>query len=70
MIDDAGALADQPLTDAMQGLQIELLGRLRGHELHRRPLHRLGNRLSVREVVLLTIRSKVLQKQVTRWTGR
>src|SRR5262249_9111140 len=48
-------LADQPLTDAMQGLQVELVGRLRGHELHCRPLHRLGNRLSVTEVVLLAL---------------
>ena len=29
--------------------------RLRGHELHCRPLHRLGNRLSVTEVVLLAL---------------
>ena len=53
MIDDAGALADQPLTDAMQRLQVELIGGLGRHELHRRPLYCLGNRLRVTEVVLL-----------------
>src|SRR5207342_3871825 len=47
------ALADQPLTDAMQRLQVELIGGLGDHELHRRSLYRLGNRLSVTEVVLL-----------------
>ena len=56
MIDDAGALADQPLTDAMQRLQVELIGGLRRDELHRWPLHRLGNRLSITEVVLLSFR--------------
>ncbi len=56
LIDDAGALADQPLTYAMQCLQVELIRGLRGHELHRRPLHRLGNRLSVTEVILLSLR--------------
>ena len=35
MIDDAGALADQPLTDAMQSLSVELIGGSGGHELHR-----------------------------------
>src|SRR5207342_3493124 len=47
------ALADQPLTDAMQRLQVELIGGLGDHELHRRSLYCLGNRLSVTEVVLL-----------------
>ena len=50
LIDDVDALADQPLTDAMQRLQVELIGGLGDHELHRRSLYRLGNRLSVTEV--------------------
>jgi hypothetical protein len=29
LIDDTGALADQPLTYSMQGLQVELIGGLR-----------------------------------------
>ena len=56
MIDDAGALADQPLAHTVQRLQVELIGGLRRHELHRRPLHRLGNRFCVTEVVLLSLR--------------
>jgi len=28
LIDDTGALADQPLTDSVQGLQVELIGGL------------------------------------------
>jgi hypothetical protein len=36
----------------MQCLQVELVCGLRGHELHRRPLHRLGDRLGITEVVL------------------
>src|SRR5262249_28519566 len=31
----------------MQRLQVELIGGLRRHELHRRALHRLGDRLRV-----------------------
>jgi hypothetical protein len=54
LVDDAGALANQPLTHAMQRLQVELVARLDGHELHRRPLHRLGDRFGIVEVVLLT----------------
>jgi len=36
-----------------QRLQVELIGGLRRHELHRSPLHRLGDRLRVAEVVFL-----------------
>jgi hypothetical protein len=42
MIDDAGALTDQPLSYPAERLQVELLGGLRCDELHRRALHRLG----------------------------
>ena len=55
LIDDAGALADQPLTDSMQGLQVKLIRGLRRYELHRWALHCLGNRLSIAEVVLLPL---------------
>ena len=49
-------LADQSLTHTMQCLQVELIGSLRRHELHRWRLHRLGDRLRVAEVVLLAFR--------------
>jgi hypothetical protein len=64
LVDDAGTLADQPLPHPAQGLQVELIGRLRRHELHRRPLHRFGNCLRVTEVVLLAlgIRPHVLRR--------
>jgi hypothetical protein len=39
LIDDARTLTDQPLTHAVQILQIKLLGGLGGNELHRRPLN-------------------------------
>jgi len=55
LIDDASALADQPFTHAVERLQVELIGSLRRHELHRRPLHSFGNGLSVAEVVLLAL---------------
>src|SRR5215471_13146001 len=56
LIDDAGALTDQTLPHAVERLQVELLGGLGRDELHRRALHRLGDRLSVAEVVLLSLR--------------
>ena len=56
LIGDAGALADQPLSHAVQRLQVELIRGLCRHPLHRRPLHRLGDRLRVAEVVLLSLR--------------
>jgi hypothetical protein len=56
LVDDAGALADQSLAHTVQGLQVELIGGFRGDELHRRPLHRLGDGLGITEVVLLSLR--------------
>jgi hypothetical protein len=50
LVDDAGALADQPLTHPMQRLQVELLGCLGGNKFHRRTLYRLRNRFAVAEV--------------------
>jgi hypothetical protein len=55
LIDDASALADQSLTHTMQRLQVELVGGLRRHKLHRWTLHRLGNRLRVAEIILLPL---------------
>src|SRR5262249_25349537 len=56
LIDNAGALTDQPFAHAVQRLQVELLGGLGRDELHGRTLHRLGNRLGVAEVILLPLR--------------
>ena len=56
LIDDAGALADQPLPHPVQCLQVELISGLGSDELHRGPLYRLGNRLGIAEVVLLSLR--------------
>ena len=40
----------------MQRLQVELVRRLSGNELHGWPLHSLGDRLGIAEVVLLPFR--------------
>ena len=56
LIDDAGALADQPLPHPVQCLQVELFGGLGSDELHCGPLYRLGNCLGIAEVVLLSFR--------------
>ena len=56
LIDDAGALRNEPLAHPMQRLKVELIGRLGGDELHRRALHRLGDRFGIVEVVLLPLR--------------
>jgi hypothetical protein len=40
--------------EVTQHLQVELIGGLCCHEIHRRPLHRFGNRLRIAEVVLLS----------------
>jgi DNA topoisomerase IA len=55
LIDDTGALRDQPLAHPMQCLQIKLLRGLGRHELHRRALHGFGNRFGIIEVVLLSL---------------
>ena len=55
MIDDAGALADQPLPYPVQCLQIKLIRGLRRHKLHRWTLHRLGDRLRIAKVILLSL---------------
>jgi membrane protease YdiL (CAAX protease family) len=54
LVDDAGALADDPLAHAVQGLQVELVDRLGGDESHSWALHRLGDSFGITEVVLLS----------------
>jgi hypothetical protein len=54
LIDDAGTPTEQALADPVQGLQVKLVRRLGRNELHGRALHRLGNRLRIAEVVLLS----------------
>jgi len=56
LIADPRALSNQTLTHPVQCLQIQLVSAFRGHELHRRALHRLGDRLRIAEVVLLPLR--------------
>jgi hypothetical protein len=57
-------MTNQPRAHPMQRLQVELLDRLRRHEVHTRTLHRFGDRLGVAEVVLLTpeVRFHVLRR--------
>jgi hypothetical protein len=43
LIDDAGALTDQSVADAVQCLKVELIGGLGRDELHGRALDRLGD---------------------------
>ena len=64
LIDDAGALADQPLAHAVNGLQVELIAGLGGDEPHRRTLHRFGDRLRIAEVILLSfaVRTDVFRR--------
>ncbi len=57
LIDNAGALADQSLANPMQRLRVELIRGLHRQELHRWPLHGLGDRLRVAEIVLLSLRN-------------
>src|SRR4030095_16137642 len=56
LIADPRPLPDQALPYAVQRLQIQLIGCLRSHELHRRALDRLGDCLRIGEVVLLPLR--------------
>jgi hypothetical protein len=56
LIDDTGALTDQPLTHPVQRLQVKLPGGLRRYDSHRWALHRFSDRLGVAEVILLSLR--------------
>jgi hypothetical protein len=53
LVDDAGTLADQTLAHAVQRLQVQLVGRFGGDELHGRALDCFGDCFSVAEIVLL-----------------
>jgi hypothetical protein len=63
LIDNGGALADQPLTHAVQGLQVELIDSLGGNKPHSWALHRLRDGLGITEVVLL-LRAHVFRRSV------
>src|SRR5262249_48706105 len=67
LIDDASALTNQPLTHAVERLQVELLGALRRDELHGRALHRLSDGLRIAAIVLLSLR---IRAAVLRRHGR
>jgi hypothetical protein len=64
LLDDGGALTDEPFSDAMQRLEIALVAGLDGDEFHHRALHGLGNRFRVIEIVLLSlcIRTDILRE--------
>jgi hypothetical protein len=53
LVDDRGAVADEPAANPMQRLKIELLRALDRHKSHGRSLHCLCNGLGVAIVVLL-----------------
>jgi hypothetical protein len=50
LVDDTSALADQSFTHTMQRLQVELIGSLGCHKLHRRALNGLCDRLRITKV--------------------
>ena len=55
LIDDARALANQPLPHPMERLEVELIGGLRSPQTSSSVrLHRFGDCLSVAEVILLS----------------
>ena len=54
LVDDAGALTDQPFTHPVQRLQVELVCRLDCDKSHRRPLNCLGDRFRVAKIILLS----------------
>jgi hypothetical protein len=56
LIDDAGTLTDQSIADAVQRLQVELIGGLGRDELHGRALDSLGDGFRISEVILLSLR--------------
>lgn len=53
LVDDRGALANQPAAHAMHRLQVQLLGALHRHEAHGWARHGLGDRLGIAIVVLV-----------------
>jgi len=59
-IDDSRALADKAGADAVEREKIALLGRLDRNEVHGRSLHGLGDGLGIAEVVLVSLKSRVI----------
>jgi hypothetical protein len=55
LIDDTGLLVDQPFAHPVQGLQVELIGRLDGDEFHSWGAAPLGDRFRVAKIVLLPL---------------
>ena len=55
LIDHCGPLADQARPDPVQRLQIQLLVGLGGNKTSRRPLHRLGYRMGISEIILVPL---------------
>jgi hypothetical protein len=64
LVDYSGALADEPASDAVERLKIELLVALEGHKAHGWALHRLCNRLGIAIVVLVALQKRL---DVFRW---
>ncbi|SDJ99159.1 hypothetical protein SAMN05216338_107816 [Bradyrhizobium sp. Rc2d] len=56
LIDDAGALTDQSIADAVQRLKVELIGGLGRYGLHGRALDSLGDDFRISKVILLSLR--------------
>jgi hypothetical protein len=56
LIDDAGTLTDQAITDTMQRLQVELIGGLGRDRLHGRALDSFADGFRISEVILLSLR--------------
>ena len=55
LVHQCGPFADQPVADAVEGLQVELLGTLQFDEAYRRPRRRFGNRFCIPVIVLLRL---------------
>jgi hypothetical protein len=55
LIDHGGPLADQARPDPVKRLQIQLLVGLGWNKACRRPLHRLGHRMGISEIILVPL---------------
>jgi len=64
LVDDAGTLADQALAHKMQRLQVQLIGRFGGDELHGWSLDSFSDCFSIAEIVLLPF---AIRFDVLRW---
>jgi hypothetical protein len=59
LVDHCGAPANKARAHAVERQQIALLRGLDGNEVHRRPLHRLRDRLSIAIVVLVALEERL-----------